>query len=69
MRWRPRADASAYPSMEGDAKLRIITLDESRGCPYHCHFCIQPAIIGHKVRLRAATSVVDGCSAACANTR
>lgn len=55
----PRYDASAYPSMEGDAKLRIITLDESRGCPYHCHFCIQPAIIGHKVRLRAATSVVD----------
>lgn len=55
----PVYDTGAYPSMEGDEKLHVLTLDESRGCPFTCHFCIQPLITGHRLRLRSAEAVVD----------
>ncbi|NLC56278.1 MAG: radical SAM protein [Armatimonadetes bacterium] len=55
----PLYDTDVYPSMGGDSKLHLITLDESRGCPYNCSFCIQPLITGHDLRLRSARRVVD----------
>lgn len=55
----PIYDTTVYPAMEGDQKLCLVTLDESRGCPYGCDFCIQPVISGRKLRLRSAKSIVD----------
>jgi len=31
-----------YSSMRGDQKIKIIVMDESRGCSNQCHFCIHP---------------------------
>ena len=48
-----------YPAMSGDQKLKIIVLDESRGCPCCCHFCIQPIKSGTKVRMKSPKRVVE----------
>lgn len=31
-----------YPALGGHRKIRVLTLDDSRGCPNRCHFCIHP---------------------------
>ncbi len=48
-----------YPAMAGDRKLKLIMLDESRGCPYSCNFCFHPIKSGHEWRLRGAAQVAD----------
>lgn len=55
----PLYDEAVYPALAGDGKLRVLTLDESRGCPFACNFCLQPVISGRRLRLRPATKVVD----------
>ena len=47
-----------YPAMSGDRKLKIIVLDESRGCPNHCAFCIQPIKSGGTLRLKSPERVI-----------
>jgi len=48
-----------YPAMRGDQKIKIVVLDESRGCPYSCAFCIQPVKSGHSRRVKSATRVIQ----------
>lgn len=48
-----------YPSMQGDQKLKLIILDESRGCPYCCAFCTHPVESGTRLRTRSAKLIVD----------
>jgi radical SAM superfamily enzyme YgiQ (UPF0313 family) len=48
-----------YPAMAGDQKLKIIVLDESRGCPCCCHFCIQPVKSGTKVRTKSPARIIE----------
>jgi hypothetical protein len=43
--------------MEGDQKIRLVVLDESRGCPNSCHFCIH-AIKSGRWRTKSAARVV-----------
>ncbi len=55
----PRYDEHIYPAMAGNNKIRIMVLDESRGCPYACHFCIHPFKSGRGVRCKEASRVIE----------
>ncbi len=55
----PVYDASIYPAMQGNQKIKMIILDESRGCPYTCSFCIHPEKSGGEWRLKKSRRVVD----------
>jgi len=35
-------DPDVYPAMKDNGRLKFIVLDESRGCPFACYFCIHP---------------------------
>jgi radical SAM superfamily enzyme YgiQ (UPF0313 family) len=48
-----------YPAMRGDAKLKLVMIDESRGCPYACSFCFHPVKSGRRRRERAPRRVAD----------
>jgi radical SAM superfamily enzyme YgiQ (UPF0313 family) len=54
----PLYDEDIYPSMKGNQKIKIITFDESRGCPFNCYFCAQPAKSGHYTRMKSPEKIV-----------
>jgi len=43
--------------MQGDRKLKLMMIDESRGCPYSCAFCFHPAKSGRRRRARQPAQV------------
>jgi len=55
----PVYDPEIYPSMVGDEKIKIIVLDDSRGCPYRCGFCTHPVESGSRLRTTSAQLLVD----------
>jgi len=55
----PVYDESIYPAMKGDQKIKFIMIDESRGCPNLCYFCIHPQKSGRKWRRRDPIQTVD----------
>lgn len=55
----PVYDDRIYPTMSGDQKIKFIMIDESRGCPYACYFCIHPKKSGSKWRKRNPFKTVD----------
>jgi anaerobic magnesium-protoporphyrin IX monomethyl ester cyclase len=55
----PVYDETIYPAMKGDQKIRFIMIDESRGCPNSCYFCIHPQKSGNKWRKRDPFRTVD----------
>ncbi len=55
----PIYDESVYPAMAGDEKIKIIVLDDSRGCPYQCAFCMHPIESGNRLRTARAGLLVD----------
>lgn len=55
----PVYDYEVYPSMQGNEKVKIVTIDESRGCPFDCSFCIQPLKSGKFLRNTDPKRVVD----------
>lgn len=43
-----------------NALFPMVTITTSRGCPFQCIFCVYPqTMMGHRVRLRSVTNVVD----------
>lgn len=47
----PCYDKEVYPSLyEAGEKLLIFQLDESRGCPNKCNFCLHPSMNGRIIR-------------------
>ncbi len=54
-------DEEIYPAMKGDEKIKMIVLDESRGCTNSCYFCIHPVKSG-AMREKTASRVVDEMS-------
>lgn len=64
----PSYSPDIYPAMRGDRKLKMLMLDESRGCPYACHFCFHPIKSGHEWRVRQAARVADLMEAMSAET-
>ncbi len=55
----PVYDEEIYPAMTGDEKIKIIVLDDSRGCPYACGFCTHPVESGHRLRTASPSRLVD----------
>ena len=49
----PIYDPAVYPAMAGDEKIKIIVIDESRGCRNECAFCIHPVKSHRTVRLKS----------------
>ncbi len=47
--------------LENGIWRKAMDAQTSRGCPYHCRFCVQSALDNHKVRLLSASKVVDNC--------
>jgi radical SAM superfamily enzyme YgiQ (UPF0313 family) len=55
----PVYDEEIYPAMRENQKIKFIMIDESRGCPNACHFCIHPQKSGNRWRLRDVTKIVN----------
>lgn len=55
----PVYEESIYPAMKGNEKIKILMLDESRGCPYSCNFCIHRIKSGNRWRLRSVDKVIN----------
>jgi radical SAM superfamily enzyme YgiQ (UPF0313 family) len=55
----PEYGADVYPALAADEKLLTIMVDESRGCPNRCAFCVHPAKSGGFWRVRSASSTAD----------
>jgi magnesium-protoporphyrin IX monomethyl ester (oxidative) cyclase len=55
----PVYDAAVYPAMKGNDKIKMVLVDESRGCPNSCNFCCHPGKSGSRWRMRRAEGVVD----------
>lgn len=49
----PVYDPDRYPAMRGDEKIKIIVIDESRGCRNRCAFCIHPVKSHQQQRVKS----------------
>ncbi len=55
----PIYDEDVYPAMKGDEKIKIIVLDESRGCPNRCYFCPHVYKSGGRWRVKTSGRIFD----------
>jgi len=55
----PVYDENVYLAMKGNQKIKMVFIDESRGCPNHCSYCIHPIKSGNKWREKTAQAVVE----------
>ena len=54
----PAYDVATYPALDGDQKIKIGILDESRGCPHRCFFCIHPVKSGGRWKVKSPERVL-----------
>lgn len=55
----PCYDRDVYPALyEPGEKIMSFQLDESRGCPNSCHFCVHPNLNGRGIRMAPAAKIV-----------
>lgn len=59
----PVYDPEVYPSLAGDGHIKVFVLDESRGCPSGCAFCIHQKASGRLWRVRDAGHVAEQVAA------
>jgi len=55
----PTYEEDVYPALRGQEKIRIGVVDESRGCPNRCAFCIHPVKSGGKWNVKTPAHVLD----------
>lgn len=53
----PCYDDYVYPAMYGNNKIKVLTIDDSRGCPNLCNFCIHPLKSGTKLRQKSVSCI------------
>ncbi len=49
----------AYPALHDSTKVKLFTLEDSRGCAEACHACPQPALSEECVRLHSVRATCD----------
>jgi len=54
----PVYDEDIYPSLYNNQKIKIIVLEDSRGCPYSCAFCAHSIKSGLKQRSKSPERIV-----------
>ena len=54
----PNYSREVYPSAWTGEKLNMVVLDESRGCPVQCNFCVHPTYAG-SWRVKSAARIVE----------
>lgn len=54
----PSYDRDVYPALYTGGKLKIVTFDESRGCPFKCAFCIHAEKSGLKLRQKSVERMI-----------
>jgi anaerobic magnesium-protoporphyrin IX monomethyl ester cyclase len=64
----PVYGSAHYPSMAAGQHLKMITIDESRGCPNDCHFCIHPKKSGGKWRVKTPERLIAEMKSVMAET-
>ncbi len=55
----PIYDEAVYPAMTGDEKIKIVVIDDSRGCPQRCGFCTHPIESGPRLRTADAAMLAE----------
>lgn len=55
----PVYDSNIYLSNKDNQKIKIISLEECRGCPNFCNFCVHPIKSGPRWRLRDPKKLVN----------
>ncbi|MDH5661991.1 MAG: B12-binding domain-containing radical SAM protein, partial [Elusimicrobiota bacterium] len=55
----PVYDENVYLAIRGNQKIKMAFIEESRGCPNHCSYCIHPIKSGNRWRERTAQAVVE----------
>ncbi|MGB9613316.1 MAG: B12-binding domain-containing radical SAM protein [Candidatus Margulisiibacteriota bacterium] len=55
----PVYDSEIYPAMEGDEKIKLLVVEDRRGCENLCRFCVHPFISGPKPRSKSPERVAD----------
>jgi hypothetical protein len=55
----PAYDPAIYPAMTGHEKIKVLVLDESRGCRNECAFCIHPVKSNRQVRTKSIGRLVE----------
>jgi radical SAM superfamily enzyme YgiQ (UPF0313 family) len=55
----PVYDPNVYPAMQGNEKIKIIVIDESRGCKNNCAFCIHPIKSNNCIRLKKIKRLIS----------
>jgi radical SAM superfamily enzyme YgiQ (UPF0313 family) len=55
----PVYDPEIYPAMRNNEKIRILVIDESRGCRNGCAFCIHPIKSNRSLRTKDPRRLVD----------
>jgi radical SAM superfamily enzyme YgiQ (UPF0313 family) len=55
----PVYDGQIYPAMKEDQKIKFAMIDDSRGCPNACYFCIHSQKSGFVCRKRDPVRTVD----------
>ena len=54
----PLYDPAVYPAMAGDEKIKVIVVDESRGCANQCAFCVHPMKSHRTVRTKSIERLI-----------
>ena len=55
----PDYSYETYPALKGNNKLKVFMLEESRGCPNRCNFCIHPIKSGNVWRVKEPSRIAD----------
>ncbi len=54
----PVYDPEIYPACGSNGKIKIFSLDASRGCPNNCAFCVHSSISGRKIRKKSINRIL-----------